>query len=175
MQRPEMLFHGSVCQDIDYLEPRGLTVRQADEGSVVFATPSRALASCFMIPWDDSFATLNVLPDGSLHFTTSDMQRLEESDQGGSIYSLLPHDFSCDENTGLQEYEWTSTVTQQPLHEEKHVSALQAMQKNGIQFIQMSQDEFDDFMQLDYAERSEVLLMKNGKPAKNKETVLTLC
>ena len=52
-QKPKFLYHTSQNHDIGVLEPRAESVRDPNEGAVVFVTPNLPYATMFLVNSDD--------------------------------------------------------------------------------------------------------------------------
>lgn len=128
------LYHASHNKDIEILEPRAESVRDPNEGPVVFASHDKALVTCFLVPTDDSWSKISQYRNNN-HPTLyvmciSDEKRFRELDKGGAIYYLSPEGFFLDESKSNTE--WTSKVSVKPLRKEVYDSGLDAMINNGI-------------------------------------------
>jgi len=131
LEKPRVLFHASGNPGIKVFEPRAGKVRDKDEGPRVFATPSRAMASIFLVETDDSWVQSGAI-DGVPYIIISDEERFRALDKGGVIYSLPNNTFKNDPKKGLRELEWTSDTPVTPTNEEFVQSALQDMLDNGV-------------------------------------------
>lgn len=58
--KPPLLYHASQNTNITTLEPRALTVRNVDEGPVVFATPDKKYVTTFLVPTDDNWTNMGI-------------------------------------------------------------------------------------------------------------------
>lgn len=128
-EKPPFLYHGSAHTDIEELEPRKESVRDPDEGAVVFATQELALASIFMASGVVESGKFNipyaVIKDSREHFI--------ENDRGGHIYVVPSESFYSDPNKGLGEYEWITKQKVKVTEKIEYPSTLDAMLKNGVQ------------------------------------------
>jgi hypothetical protein len=131
IEKPPVLFHASRSPDIEVFEPRAEKIRDRNEGPQIFATPSRAMASIFLVDSDDSWVKSGVI-NGTLYIIISDEERFRNSDKGGAIYSLPNTTFKNDPEKGLRELEWTSNRPVRPTGKEIVPSALEDMLKNGV-------------------------------------------
>lgn len=130
-EKPAVLFHASSNPTIDVFEPRSKKTRDVNEGPRVFGTPSRALASVFLVDSDDSWVQSGTLDD-DIYIIISDEERFRASDTGGVIYSLPNDTFENDPEKGLGELEWTSKDPVTPTGKEYVPSALADMIKQGV-------------------------------------------
>lgn len=130
-ERPPVLFHASINNDIETFEPRAQTIRDKQEGPQVFASPSRAVAGFFLIENDDSWVQHGAF-DGVPYIIISDEERFRNSDKGGTVYSLPSSTFQSDPSKGLGDLEWTSNVPVTPIGKEFVPSAIQDMLRNGV-------------------------------------------
>lgn len=141
MQKPEHLYHASRHTDVEEFMPRQDKIRDIEEGPVVFAAPSRAVASLFLVPTDDSW-TAKGLHNDVPYIVISDRLRFEELDSGGVIYTLPVDTFTYDVNKGMGEYEWISKETVRPADKELFSSGLEAMMRFGVQVFIVDEDMF---------------------------------
>lgn len=131
MNKPSILYHASPNKNIDVFEPRDEHVRDIDEGPVVFATPHKDLASCFLFENDDSWVSISRF-NGVQVIIISDRERFEREDYGGVIYEL-PSDTFVHEIRGGAKDEWTSRVSVKSNNKTEYKSALEAMLELGVQ------------------------------------------
>ncbi len=130
------LYHASPNKDIEILEPRAESVRDPNEGPVVFASHDKASVTCFLVPTDSSWSKISQYRSRSNNHPTlyvmciSDEKRFRDLDKGGAIYYLSPKSFYLDESKGNTE--WTSKVNVKPLKKEIYDSGLDAMIYNGV-------------------------------------------
>jgi hypothetical protein len=133
---PAILYHASWNSTIYEFDPRQESIRDPDEGPVVFATPDKAYASCFMVPSDDSWVKVGQYSVNDPHepwkIIISDEDRFRELDNGGVIYHLPSKSFTCHAERNSGELEWTSTQKVKPVTKEFYKSGLEAMQKLGV-------------------------------------------
>lgn len=130
-EKPPVLFHASRNAEISVFEPRAEKTRDRNEGPRVFATPSRAMASIFIVDSDDSWVQSGAR-DGLPYIVISDEERFRKLDLGGVVYSLPNDTFENDPEKGLRELEWTSTVAVIPSDKEIVPSALEDMLRHGV-------------------------------------------
>jgi hypothetical protein len=141
LEKPAALFHASRTADIELFEPRNEHVRDEHEGPRVFATPSRALASLFLVETEDDW-TQSGMMDGTPYIIIADEPRFSFLDNGGAIYSLPVDTFECDPNKGLREFEWTSASKVKPISVEVIPSALEDMLSQGVRVYFVDKDTF---------------------------------
>lgn len=138
--KPSVLYHASQNRDIDLLEPRTESVRDTNEGPVVFATPDKAEAVKFIVPSNDTWT--KKMRYGEIHIhIISDRKRYEEADKGGVVYHLNPETFENDETKGSKT-EWTSKTPVKPYEKEIYESGLQAQLENGVQVYFTDKETF---------------------------------
>lgn len=130
-EKPSVLFHASPNGNIDTFEPRAEKTRDEAEGPRVFATPSKALATMFLVDTDDSWVKSGTI-SGRPYIIISDPERFRQLDQGSYIYHLPSDSFETDLDKGLREFEYTSTEAVQPIEKEYFPSALNAMVDHGV-------------------------------------------
>jgi len=128
------LYHASSNKNIKILEPRAESIRDPNEGPVVFASHDKASVTCFLVPTDDSWAKISQYRSSS-HPTLyvmciSDEKRFRQLDKGGAIYYLSPDSFFLDKSKSNTE--WTSKVSVKPYKKEVYDSGLDAMISSGI-------------------------------------------
>ena len=85
-EKPSVLYHAS-RNGIGIFEPRTDTARDENEGPKVFATPSRAMTSIFLVDCDDSWVSSGAMNDVP-YIIISDEERYKSLDKGGTVYSL---------------------------------------------------------------------------------------
>jgi hypothetical protein len=140
--KPKALFHAYTSRNLEILKPKAESVRDSDEGPVVFATPDKALASIFLVPTDDTWTRSGLF--GDIHyFICSDREKFEIFDKGGAIYSLPTETFENDLNKGLGKKEWTSKKQVVPIEKEIYQSGLEAMLEMGVQVFFVGKETFE--------------------------------
>lgn len=160
----DVLYHGSTNRNIKVFEPRADSVRDKNEGPVVFATPSLKLASCYLFKWDDSWVDQPTpMPDGDktdyqVVMVISDKSRFKKEDKGGSIYILPAHGFKFDESKGLGIYEGINRAKVTPISQLNFSSGLEAMQQLGVQVHFVSREQFRHYLSLSSEEQKKFLL-----------------
>jgi hypothetical protein len=130
MTSPIFLYHGSTNKNLEKIEPRAVTVRDVNDGQVVFATPSQARASLFIIPSDDSWTNKSFV-NGVFYHVIADKNKYLENDKGGAIYTLNTDNFVSDERGK----EWVSKVSVKPIDKELFNSGIDAMEKYGVKVV----------------------------------------
>lgn len=140
-EKPAHFFHASAQHGIESLEPRAKSYRNAEEGSVVFATPDRAYASMFMVEGDDSWVHICSF-DGVHCMVISDRQRFKELDHGGSLYTMGNESFRNNNQESPSGQEWTSKEAVPIASEKIYPSALEAMLGNDVQVYFVDQDTY---------------------------------
>jgi hypothetical protein len=159
ISKPPFLFHGSCIQNIDFLRPEKLTFHDPNDEALVYATPSRAYSSCFILSWDDRWATVQFLyGEDIFYFIFRKSVPIEDRDQSGSIYTVASTDFDFHPERSMKHFEWSANIAQKVITEEKYTSGLEAMIQNNIQFIPLEDRLFDAYMQMDMHERDKILI-----------------
>lgn len=131
--KPTVLYHASQNPGIEEFEPRAESIRDPKEGPVIFATPDKSYASCFLVPTDDSWVIISRFGDSlPWHFIVSDKARFMELDKGGAIYELSADVFTCDPDRNMGNNEWTSKVSVRPKNSVAFGSGLEAMIAMGV-------------------------------------------
>jgi hypothetical protein len=141
-EKPPVLFHASRNQNISIFEPRAEKTRDENEGPQVFGTPSRAMASIFLVESDDSWVQSGAM-DNLPYIIISDEERFRSLDTGGVIYSLPNDTFENDPEKGLRELEWTSKKPVVPAEKEVVPSALEDMVKEGVKIFFVDKETWD--------------------------------
>lgn len=158
----DVLYHGSNNSNIKVLEPRNIYFRDKNEGSVIFASPSIRVASCFLFKWDDSWVDLSVsLGSTNVYEVTMiilDKNRFKKEDKGGSIYILPVQGFSFDKNKGMGIHEWISRVSVKPLAQITFSSSLNAMLDMGVKVYFLEPEQFQHYRLLSNIEQEKFLL-----------------
>lgn len=144
IEKPPVLYHASSNRNISEFETRGERTRDSLEAPSVFATPNKALASCFLVPSDDSWVHIGTKDDIPF-IVISDKDRFLELDKGGAIYTVPTTSFQTDPLKGMGEQEWTSIDPVSPLSQEEVTSALETMLELGVQIYFVNKDEFDAY------------------------------
>lgn len=143
INKPKYLYHASQNRNIEIFEPRAISVRDPNEGHVVFATPDIDLASVFLVPTNDSWCNSGLFGEIP-YFVCSDEKRFKESDKGGAIYTLPSDTFENDPDRGLRSREWTSKIPVKPVKKEIYESGLKQMIDSKIQVYFVSKDKFEE-------------------------------
>lgn len=157
-ERPKTLYHASPNREIDELEPRKKSVRDENEGPVVFATPDKAVATFFLFDSNGRWVASgrhNGVPYVAIR---EDRTRFMETDTGGTIYELPSEGFTCDPQKGLGVNEWTHKGKIKPTGKTTFPSALDAMIDAGVQVYFVDQETFDR-IQADKKEHGLRILM----------------
>lgn len=130
-EKPRVLYHASRAGDIAEFEPRADKSRDEHEGPRVFAAPSRAIASLFLVDTDGSWVSSGTLEDIPF-IVISDEERFRLLDQGAYMYELSSDTFETDPEKGLQENEWTSSESVAPIDKQFIPSAVEYMLEQGV-------------------------------------------
>jgi len=147
MNKPSVLYHASPNRDIEVFEPRAESVRDENEGPVVFATPSKAFASCFLVNTNNSWTAISRF-NGIQTIIISDRKRFESIDIGGAIYHLSSDTFIHEIRGGGKD-EWTSIVSVKPQSKDVFESGLQAMLDLGVQVYFVDSQTFSKISSAD--------------------------
>ncbi len=133
---PSALYHSSAHRDIESLEPRAESIRDPQEGPVVFATPDKAYAAMFIVPAGDSWTARGRFSTeddhGPWHMVINGRERFSEADKGGAIYSLPVDQFKSDLHRNMAGTEWASATPVKPTTKEEYNSGLVAMKALGV-------------------------------------------
>jgi hypothetical protein len=141
-EKPPELYHASRESSIEVFKPRIGKRRDENEGAQIFATPSKAMATVFLVETDDSW-TQSGAKDGVPYIIISDRERFESLDQGGTIYSLPSDSFETDTEEGLRDLEYTSEDTVKPIGKETFDSAITAMIDYGVKVYFVDKETFE--------------------------------
>ncbi|SRR5260221_925246 len=155
MKRPKYLYHASENKDIEILEPRMQSVRDSEEGPVVFSTQDKALATCFIVNTNDTWANMGRV-NNIIYFVCSDENRFRKLDKGGAIYTLQSRGFKVDLNKGMGLDEWVSKTSTRPVEKIEYESGLEAMMENGVKVFFVDLRKFNKFMN-SYNGKREIL------------------
>lgn len=150
LAKPAVLYHASQNRNVTVFEPRAETIRDPNEGPVVFATPDIRYASCFLVKTDDSWTTIsNWGPNHPWAFICSDKQRFTQADKGGAIYTLPSETFDFDPEAANLPMEMVSKVSVKPTASETYESGLEAMLKYDVQVFFVTKEEFGALLNSD--------------------------
>ncbi|MEY2665290.1 MAG: hypothetical protein RLZZ480_395 [Candidatus Parcubacteria bacterium] len=141
-EKPRILYHASRNRDISLFTPRAEKQRDENEGPQIFATPSKAMASVFLVETDDSWVESGS-QDGVPFIIISDKERFESLDSGGTIYALPSDTFDTDLEKGLRELEYTSEEPVEPIDSEEYASGLEAMLQLGVKVCFVDKETFE--------------------------------
>lgn len=145
MKKPKYLYHASENRNIDVLEPRMQSIRDLKEGPVLFATPSMALATCFIVNVDDTWADMGIV-NGVTYFICSDEKRYKNADKGGVVYILDPEGFETSMDKGMGLDEWITKEKVVPISKVEYKSGLKSMEENGVKIFFVNENEFTQIM-----------------------------
>jgi hypothetical protein len=142
--KPKILYHASPNRDLQVIETRQESVRDKNEGPVVFATHDEACASLFLVNSNDSW-TFKGRINGVHYHIISDRKRFEELDKGGSIYEVPSDSFERKINDeSWQSLEWTSTKPVNPIRKTDYSSGLEAMIDKGVLVYFVDKEMFEE-------------------------------
>ena len=156
------MFHASSDRKISEFLPKAESVRDENEGPVVFATPDEIYASCFIVPTDDSWSQISRF-DGAQTFICSDRKKFMQLDKGGSIYSLASETFVTDPEKSRGTREWTSEEKVKPVDKKDYESGLQAMIEHGVKVYFV---DAETFKKINEAEDHGLEILKTLTPEK---------
>jgi len=108
------------------------TVRDKNEGSVIFAGELPESVVSFIVPSDDSWSQKSTF-SGVTVSIYADRKRFDKLDYGGAVYKLPPITFYLDNKFSGSWKEWTSRVAVKTTSTETHDSGLDAMIDAGVQ------------------------------------------
>lgn len=144
--RPSVLYHASPSKNIEILEPKAEGFRDVKEGPVVFATPDKSYASCFLVDTNDSWTQISHWgrENAPWNIIISDEGKFRRLDVGGAIYELPVSSFYCDMDKGTGKSEWVSKTSVIPFRKETYGSGLKAMLKNNVNVFFVSKETFNE-------------------------------
>ena len=142
--RPKSLFHASAEGGISPLKPRRLKQRMIDEPPLIFATPSLALCSTFLVRSDHTLVLSGSTDAGKTwKYVIGNWDKFLALDCGGWVYTLSPGGFSTKPNTGLSLFEWTSETPAVPMASQYWPSGLAAMITLGVEVYRVEAELFE--------------------------------
>lgn len=144
-EKPGVLYHASRFSGIKEFVPNRVNYRDEDEGAVIFATPSKAIASAFLVKGhEDNWMQIGFYEDIPVVVINANREEFIKNDKGGVMYAFPSDTFDYDPNKGMGDNEWTSRKSVKPLSELRYTSALDAMIENGVQVYFVDKKTFDD-------------------------------
>ena len=144
--KPNILFHASQNGDILEFEPRAEKKRHPDDPAQIFASPSEAVSSFFIVSNDnDTAASGRWGKDRPWTLVIGDPEKFKTLDKGGWIYQLPTDSFTVNPNMGLGLFEWTSIDPVVPTKKVYYDSGLKAMMDLGVRVYSMEPEEFKKF------------------------------
>lgn len=144
-EKPRVLYHASRFSDIKDFVPNRGNYRDEDEGAVIFATPSKVIASAFLVKGhEDNWMQIGFYEDIPVVVINANREEFIKNDKGGIIYAFPSDTFDYDPNKGMGDNEWTSRESVKPLSKVQYTSALDAMIENGVQVYFVDKKTFDD-------------------------------
>lgn len=162
---PAVLYHASPLSELEELTPQSKTIRDPEEGPVVFATPDLAYATMFLVPTDDSWVIIGV-HNNLYYIAISDRETFLKLDKGGAIYSLPVDNFYCDLAKSGREKEWVCKASVKPLNKTTVTSALYAMMEHGVQVFFIPKATFNKM----YAEPERAVTFLYDTVSENKRS-----
>lgn len=146
LEKPHILYHGSLIGDLELIEPRIGTGEGEAYGARVYATQDIATALIFTahITCDWSMGILN---DNSMYVVIP-MTRAEFElvDTGGYIYELPSDSFDTDPGRGLGYKEYASPVSVVPKGHIHIQKTLYAMIKHGVRVYFVKPEDYTEYM-----------------------------
>jgi len=130
-------------KNIEIFEPRANSVRNKEEGPVVFATTGEQYASKFIVPCNDSWSNLGRF-NGVSYALYSDKERFLKEDKGGAIYTLPSTTFYHETKYGGTKDGWVSKEPVKPLSKKIYESGLKSMLSLGVQVYFVDKTVFED-------------------------------
>ena len=147
-EKPEVLYHASKTSGIKEFIPNRGNFRDEDEGPVIFSTPSKALASMFLVEGHgDHWTRIGFYSGIPVMIINAERNAFIENDKGGTLYTFSSENFDFDPNKGMGDKEWTSHVPVVPTSETNFQSSLDTMIENGVQVYFVDKKTFDEINQ----------------------------
>jgi hypothetical protein len=144
-EKPDVLYVSAQTPNIHELVPIEGNYRDINEGSVIFSTPDKGLASAFLVEGHgDHWMQIGFYGDVPVVVINADRNEFIKNDKGGVMYTVPSDTFDYDPNKGMGDKEWTSHEPVRPISETRYISALDAMIGNGIQVYFVDKKTFDD-------------------------------
>lgn len=144
-ERPRFVYHSSSNPDIEELTPRRESIRDPQEGPVIFATPDKALATTFLIEKaSDRWVNISYYGNILVVVICKEKEEFVKKDRGGTLYTLPSDNFDFDLNRGMKEKEWTSRISVKPVDKVTYESALNTMIENGVQVYFVDKKTFKE-------------------------------
>jgi len=130
--KASIVYHGSKNIELITIKSMGIKKQNSQDAPRLYASPSKAVASVFIVPWDDSWAYFGKFSQEEPYsFVCGDKNKFFEMDKGGAIYTLDAKSFVW-RNKGLRENECWISQDVVPLDKIILKSALDAMIENGV-------------------------------------------
>lgn len=168
-EKPKVLYVSAQTAEIKELIPMKGRSRDDKEGSVVFSTPDKALASVFLVEGhNDSWMQIGYYDDIPCVVICMDREEFIKKDRGGIMYEVPSETFDYNPNLGMGEKEWTSSKPVKPTKETKCPSALDAMIENGVNVYFVDQDTFNKINNADDNGFSLLLSLVSENRKRNK-------
>lgn len=143
-EKPNVLYVSAQTAGIKELVPMKGRSRDDNEGSVIFSTPDKALASVFLVEdHNDSWMQIGYFSGIPYVVICMDREEFLKRDKGGTMYEVPSDTFDYNPNMGMGEKEWTSNEPVKPSKEIICSSALDSMIDNGINVYFVDKDIFD--------------------------------
>lgn len=169
-EKPETLFIGTQTKGIKEFTPRKGNYRDKKEGSVIFSTPDKALASIFMVEGhNDSWTKIGYFGDVLVIVICMDRDEYIKKDKGGVVYEVPSDSFDYNPNLGMGEKEWTSREPVKPIDETSYTSSLDTMVDNGVQVYFVDKTTFKEIWDADDYGKEIIfgLTSENSRRGKN--------
>lgn len=129
--RGKKVYYPSQNSELKEIKPSEKISTEKDP--VTIATDDPALASCFLVPTDKSWArVLRFDPNGPWNMVIYGKTKFKKKDKGGTIYQLSGKRFKKEkiDETGTEF--WISTQRAKVTDKVEYDSALEAMQESGV-------------------------------------------
>ena len=156
----DVVFHCSWQSGLTKIEPTAEKIGQGEQ-QIVFASPSLAFASCFLMDWDDDWCHLFALQNRQIHFSHRDAEKFaRQSALPGSIYVMKAADFRHEPALGKDKIEWVARDVCKPLFEIPVPAAIDAMRQLGVSHYAVDDACFRELCRLDDKHKKRRLLRR---------------
>ena len=129
-EKPEILFHASSKRDLTEIKPRKISVRDPQEGPVVFASPDKGAVTKFLMSHIKPYEAGR---SNGVEWFAAIEEQFMEADVGGAVYHVPVDTFSFDSGRSQGNEEWTSKVSVVPTKKDVYENSLEAMIDHGVQ------------------------------------------
>jgi hypothetical protein len=154
IEKPPVMYHGSINGEIEEFEPRTALERPNEEAKV-YATPDIDIALMSMV---NRFVSNGGVVNGR-RFACIPMTESEftSQDQGGYLYEIPADSFRVNDGIGLGNDEWVSTVPVAPTRKTYFPSLYETLLKQGTEVYFIKPEQIAEIKHLQDDEHYEQL------------------